>query len=215
MKLEHVYNEAFQTSRKTVIGNNPLTHGDQPVRDIPNSDPHLSTRISDNDEIYNRYTKFLFNNKLAQQNPHFPRIYEEKTLISTDKNETHPKKVFTMSATPMTFRNFILFENNNEQSLERIKQIANMYLNDSVASNYNQVKLENNRSLDRNRVKQLEQELISDLSDVANISLETYKEALMILIDASHVGRLNLTDENIKVRRSPYGAQLVFDKPFQ
>lgn len=214
MKLLDI-NESFETINKTIIGDGPMSHGDHPIRDVANPDPHLVNRISDNDEVYNRYTKFLFNNKLAQKNPHFLRIYEDKTFISTDKNETHPKKLLTMAATPMTFKNFILFENNNAQSLERIKQIANAYLNEQVTNKYDQVQLENNRALDRNRVKQLEQELISDLSDVANISLESYKEALMILIDASHIGSLNITDENVKVRRSPYGPQLVFDKPFK
>ncbi len=213
MKLLDI-KESFETISKTIIGDGPMRHGEHSIRDVANPEPHLTNRISDNDAVYNRYTKFLFNNKLAQKNPHFPRIYEDKTYISTDKNETHPKKLFTMATTPMSFKNFILFENNNDQSLQRIRQIANLYLNDIAANKYNEVELENDRALDRSKMKQLEELLISDITDIANISLESFKEALMILIDASHVGTLDLNDDTIKVRRSPYGPQLVFDKPF-
>jgi len=212
--------EVFDTKRKTTIGNSELSdrtdltgtkNGGVFSHVVPDVDPHMVNKISHrHDPAYNRYVNFLVSSKLAQQNPHFPRIYEDKTYIST---KTGNKKVWKMEKLPFTYLQYTVVRQDYELSLTRMEHIANMYLVPEWASLFENVRREKDKWEQDHQIIQLSIKLFSFLKKPDDIILDSYKEALQVILKNA-TGRLDIHDENIMVRTTAQGPQLVFTDPY-
>lgn len=216
MKLD----EIFDTERTMTIGNSPLSNrGDLTSTErgglfghvIPDKDPHMVNKISHkHDPSYNKYANFLATSKIAQGNPHFPRIYQDKTYIST---KTGNKKLWKMEKLPYTFQDFTTVRGDYETSLERIQHIAHMYLNDELASQFDNIELEGDEWEDRRQIIHVSDGLFKYLKMPNNIKLDSYKDALELIYNRK-MGGMDLHDRNIMIRTTPQGPQLVFTDPY-
>ncbi len=161
-------------------------------------DPHTVIKTADyHDSAYNAYADFLMKNKLAQRNPHFPRIY-----VSAGGKHWEMEKLHK------TLQEYLIYDaTNNEESDERINNVTELYLNDQVSN------IPNSPHLGlQNRVSSL----VFALQKPKNIKLESWKEAVTIIhdfIDSNPHFREDIAAKNIMVRLSPVGIQLVFTDP--
>lgn len=161
-------------------------------------DPHTVIKTATkHDTAYNAYADFLMKNKIAQRNPHFPRIY-----VSAGGKHWEMEKLH------MTLQEYLIYEAaDNEESNERIKNVTNLYLIDESAH------VVNNPALGlQNRVSTL----VFALQKPKNIKLESWKEAVKIIhdfIDSNPHFREDVAAKNIMVRLTPVGIQLVFTDP--
>lgn len=222
MKLNDLI-ESFQTQKSITTGGNRFINrkgltGDKGAgvfaHVVPDNDPHMINRISHrHDPAYNKYANFLYNSKQAQKNPHFPRIYADKAFISTDKRETYPKRLWKMEKLPFTFSEYVSDPKDNAEALERIKNIANMYLESGMAKQFDDVELQNDQHEDRWMIVHLGDRLLRVLCEIKNIELESFREALQFLMD-NKTGKFDVHGDNIMVRTTPQGPQLVFTDPF-
>ena len=161
-------------------------------------DPHMINKVSHrHDPAYNAYVDFLIDNKLAQSNPHFPRIY---TSEGNDK--------WKMEKLQYTLRQYLTDKNTEIQELDqRLDTLASIYLKDEI--------IKNNIIVPNSFFKLV----ISD----KNIKLGTYRRALEIINQLFDKLRhddprayliIDLHPDNIMVRMSPVGPQLVLVDPF-
>lgn len=176
-------------------------------------DPHLINKISHRpDPAYNTYVDFLIHNKLAQSNPHFPRIYINNTYQNT-KSSTDNKKLWRMEKLPYTFMTYLFKMDGNysmgniEETEDRMKNLANLYFKDP--SKYNQ------EGLTPKQINQLANDMFDDLKISDLIKLDSWKEALEILYEFfnNHPFSDDFHMNNMMVRTTSYGPQLVITDP--
>lgn len=162
------------------------------------NDPHTVIKTATkHDSAYNAYVDFLMKNKIAQRNPHFPRIY-----VSAGGKHWEMEKLH------MTLQEYLIDDTaDTEEANERIRNVTELYLNDEASN------IANSSVLGlQNRVSSL----VFALQKPKNIKLESWKEAVQIIhdfIDSNPHFREDIAAKNIMVRLSPVGIQLVFTDP--
>lgn len=159
-------------------------------------DPHMINKISKKwDTGYNEYVEFLMDNKLAQANPHFPRIY-------VAQNGTKWK----MEKLQYTLNSYLNICDDPKELKQRRETIVSMYIKDSWVENV---------EFNYWQVAQL-------LTQPKAIKLGPYRRALELVrelhSDAQNkhpqsMMALDLHDKNIMIRLSPVGPQLVIVDP--
>lgn len=160
-------------------------------------DPHMINKVAHrHDPAYNAYVDFLIDNKLAQSNPHFPRIY---TSEGNDKWKTEKLQY--------TLRQYLYDKNTDPKELDqRLETLASIYLNDK----------EYESDITPNSFYRL-------ITQPSKIKLGTYRRALEIINQLFDKLRhddprayliIDLHPDNIMVRMSPVGPQLVLVDPF-
>lgn len=161
-------------------------------------DPHTVIKTATkHDTAYNAYVDFLMKNKIAQRNPHFPRIY-----VSAGGKHWEMEKLH------MTLQEYLIYEAaDTEEANERIRNVTELYLIDEFSN------IPNSPALGlQTRVSSL----VFALQKPKNIKLESWKEAVKIVhdfIDSDPEFREDIASKNIMVRLSPVGIQLVFTDP--
>jgi hypothetical protein len=214
--------EIFDTKSKNITGNSHLSNrwdltgtetGGIHSHVVPDTDPHMINKISHNDDpAYKKYVRFLANSKLAQQNPHFPRIYEDKTYLST---KTGQKKLWKMEKLPFTYYNYTIVRGDYETSLERIRNLADLYIVKEYSNMFDNVRPETEKWEQNRQIIDLSDKLFKMLKSKDLIGMESYAEALEIIMQNNRkIGFVDLHDKNIMVRLSGQGPQLVFTDPY-
>jgi hypothetical protein len=152
-------------------------------------DPFMINKVNkgiDEDPAYDAYV----NNKLAQSNPHFPRIYQIQR-----------GKKWKMEKLPFTLEEY-LNTDDHEENTHRFNLINNIYF-DGAALN------------DKGKLYDLVKSASSP------IKLESYKKALGMIeqeflsLRKSNKFRYDLHANNIMVRLTPQGPQLVITDPWE
>lgn len=203
------------------------------VVDDPN-DQTMVRRISHkNDDSYKKYVSFLQKHSIAQKNPHFPRIYEVKDYnykYSKNYKPLNLKTTWKVEKFNYDIKEFI-YEHDLITAYERVKQLLDLYLKDDyVSKKYNRFlsmfdKIQHYPDLlKKPRANEMAHEILEsaamemfmyDLRDVSKIKLKSYRIALSIIkSNIDKVGVLDWYDDNIMVRVTQYGPQLVFVDPY-
>lgn len=163
----------------------------------PDEDPHMvNKKQTKEDSSYAAYVNFLIDNKLAQANPHFPRIY-------VSQNGTKWK----MEKLQYTLYDYLNVTNDSISRIDlsdRLETLVDIYFKDHVGiDDY--------------------YEFIYNIKHPENIKLGTYRKALSIVKELHSELRdkyprslmaLDLHGKNIMVRMSQVGPQLVITDPF-
>lgn len=160
-------------------------------------DPHMINKIATKwDTGYNAYIDFLIDNKLAQSNPHFPRVY-------VAQNGTK----WQMEKLPHTLFSYLGGDGDRDLAKERLDTLISIYIEDEI-----ELTSEHGFSAFMNYI-----------SSPENIKLGSYRKALTIVHDlyeklkVEHPQSLMVLDlhsKNIMVRITPVGPQLVITDPF-
>lgn len=161
------------------------------------NDPHTVIKTArKRDNAYNSYADFIMHNKLAQSNPHFPRIY-------TSAGGKH----WEMEKLQNTLREYLMDETTTDEEFnERFEMITNLYIKDKYTPMLKSPHLSIGLRL---------RHLISALKDPGKIKLESYKEAIETLHAFISKNKFedDIRDANIMIRRTPVGPQLVLLDP--
>lgn len=137
------------------------------------------------DEAYSIYIKFLADNKLAQANPHFPRVYE----IGDNK--------WKMEKLPFTLKQF--FEDDENQHYKQM--ICDVYLKQPKNDAYWNF---TNPKLIKLGTYRRALEMVNAYADNHNSNREP---------EDKYLGH-DLHSKNIMVRLTPQGPQLVITDPW-
>ena len=199
MKLSEVFDQQQLKDVPTSNKGNETGSGHFSSVASNKDDPHTVIKTATkHDTAYNAYADFLIKNKIAQRNPHFPRIYV-----------TAGGKHWEMEKLHMTLQEYLIYEAaDNEEANERIANVTELYLNDDIGNS-----IANNSNM---RLQDRVSSLVFALQKPKNIKLESWKEAVKIIhdfIDSNHHFREDIAAKNIMVRLSPVGIQLVLTDP--
>lgn len=146
-----------------------------------------------NDRAYAIYVKFITDNKLAQANPHFPRIYE----IGDGK--------WKMEKLPYTLRQYFEYGEDDENDQHR-EIICNMYLHNYDPQRFTYWDFSDPSKIKLGTYKKA-LKIIYDYRKKHNDSIYDSDEDGKYLGDDLHNG-------NIMVRLTPQGPQLVITDPW-
>lgn len=220
MKLNEIYDttqRSVQTQAKfknrfiepedTLDDNAPVKHGYYShVTD--DTDPHMINKISHRDDpSYIYFVEYLIKNKTAQNNPHFPRIYDVTTY--TDGNGKVKYK-WKMEKLKITLHNYVNAAD-KDTAVERMQTLAEVYLNSTGVKHFEE---------QLGLLKTKEFLVLYFCSYIVNQYLlkpGPYKDAIKIIEDLSQTkGRLDkdLHGNNLMIRFGPYAPQLVIIDPF-
>jgi hypothetical protein len=198
------------------------------------SDQTMVRKISHrSDKSYEDYVNFLKKYSLAQKNPHFPRIYEQKKYnyqYSKTENPINLKTAWKIEKLNYDVTEFI-YEGDLLTGYERLNQILDLYIKDEhVNKQYKRFlsmfdKMRHYPAiLEKPTAKNLAKEILEssayelflfDLRDLSKIKLKSYRIALSIIkTNADKIGLLDWAQDNMMVRLSQYGPQLVFVDPY-
>lgn len=194
MKLKNLL-EAFETQRgsfpdTTDNDSNVLGRGYFASVKPDKEDPHMIIKKQHReDPSYDTYVDFLVNNKLAQANPHFPRIYE----IS--------KGQWKMEKLPFTLSQFFSPDNGNDQWENNKQIIGHMYLKDFDPARFSTRIFENPENIKLGTYRKA--------LELVHTAREKHNQSGVgeHLSDDLHPG-------NIMVRLTPHGPQLVITDPW-
>jgi len=204
MKLKNLH-EAFDQIR--INNGDELPDTSEDTDDVSGSgvfarvkgdkDPHMINKIAKKwDTAYNAYVDFLIDNKVAQANPHFPRIY-------VAQNGTK----WQMEKLQYTLYDYLNTTNDSisrSDLSDRLETLVDIYFKDHVGiDDY--------------------YDFAMNINHPENIKLGTYRKALSIVKELhkelgdkypQSVMSLDLHAKNIMVRMSQVGPQLVITDPF-
>lgn len=133
MKIQYLL-EAFTTTERQFTSNNKFktksqnySKGGLGGRVYSQGNEHTLIKIPHNAEYndeYEKYIKFIVDNKLAQENPHFPRVYSFNSISDASGKNKYKIEIER------------LFHSNKLNDDQR-EAILNMYFNDDAMEYYN------------------------------------------------------------------------------
>lgn len=212
-------NEIFDTTEKSVSTKTPFKKNyDLNKFDDPNAgwyshvvgdkDPHMVNKISHrHDPAYSYFVEYLIKNKIAQDNPHFPRIYDVSKY--TDKNGQSKYK-WQMERLKITLYKYISIDN-SAIAKERMRYIGEIYLTDTGVKDleYSMAKQSN--------IAYTVNDFCNYIIDPQYLQDNAYKDAIKIvekMKQAKHGVFMDLHGNNLMLRFGPYAPQLVIIDPF-
>lgn len=213
-------NEIFDTTEKSVQTNTKFKVRYQEPDDfakntgyyshvVGDKDPHMVNKISHrNDPSYTYFVEYLIKNKTAQNNPHFPRIYDISKY--TDENGSQKYK-WQMERLKTTLYDYFT-KTKDETSIERRELISETYLNESAKVEFDHIsekyKIDNGFVINY---------LLDILIKPRLVKHGAYRDALEITEEIYKSKRglsKDLHGNNLMLRFGPYAPQIVIIDPF-
>lgn len=192
------YHGNLNFDKDKVAGDNELGRGYFSRVNPDKNDPHMVIKRSTSPmgpnharkgDGFQEYVKMLVDNKLMD-NIHFPKVYKAKTVV--DKSNTH-RNTFTIER----------LQSIESISKEEFESLVERHLLRPVADA-------------EGLADRISGACHSEYDRKNYIRMESLKEACEIIEELDNIShfRLDIHEDNLMVRRTPHGLQLVISDPF-